>query len=433
MPSKPTHEELEEKIQKLEQATAGDTPKDYTGLHSEDWYKALFDQSLDSVFINDLDGKLIDANPASLRLTGYSKKELASISIHSLIGERQFQQARSGLIKTTKDGAGKNLHEFRVKRKNGSYVYVEAQSSFINRNGSPYAIISVSRDINERKQAETLLRKNKKLMEQLAEAAWECIAIHDHGILLYANNQYYKMFGYTPEELLGKEALSKTTSPESFKFIRQMIEEGKLDLYEATGLKKDGAQFPIEVRVKTMEFDNKDVRVAAIRDISERKKSEEKLRKYHDQLEELVERRTEALEDANTALRIMLKKEDEVKNELEEKIIFNVKQLIMPYFEVIKRLKLDGRTQSYLSVMEANLNDITSPFMRGMHNNYFNLTPSEIKIANMVKQGKATKDISEILNLSISTVETHRRNIRKKMGIKSKKINLRSHLLAFQK
>ena len=126
----------------------------------------------------------------------------------------------------------------------------------------------------------------------------------------------------------------------------------------------------------------------------------------------------------------MLKKREEDKTELEDNVLTNVKELIVPYFEKIKKTKLDDQQEAFLSIIESNLNEIISPFTREMSLKYLNLTPTEIKIANLIRHGSSTKKIAEIMNVSPRTVETHRKNIRRKIGLEGKRANLRSHLLS---
>ncbi len=138
------------------------------------------------------------------------------------------------------------------------------------------------------------------------------------------------------------------------------------------------------------------------------------------------------LEEVNTALRVLLKKRDEDKLELEENLLLNIKTLVRPCLEKLKNCTLNKRQASYLDVLESNLLEVISPFARKMSSKYLNLTASEIQVANLILEGKRTKEIASFLNLSDKTIEVHRKNIRKKLGLRSKKENLRTHLLALQ-
>ncbi|NQT56638.1 MAG: hypothetical protein HQ551_10455 [Desulfobacteraceae bacterium] len=168
----------------------------------------------------------------------------------------------------------------------------------------------------------------------------------------------------------------------------------------------------------------------------ERRRAEEALKKAHDELERRVEARTEelkvktiSLEELNSALKFLLKQRDEDKQKLEEKVLTNVQQLVLPNLDRVKKSALNDMQKSCLGVLESNLNAIISPFTYKLSSKYINLTPAEIRVADLVKQGKSTKDIAMFLNLSVKTIERHRENIRKKTGLKSRKINLRSYLL----
>ncbi|MCK4786649.1 MAG: helix-turn-helix transcriptional regulator [Desulfobacteraceae bacterium] len=146
--------------------------------------------------------------------------------------------------------------------------------------------------------------------------------------------------------------------------------------------------------------------------------------------EKELELKTRNLEEVNTALKVLLKRRDEDKIELEEKVLSNLKELIVPYLEKLKKSGLDTRQNAYLRILQSNLNDIISPFSRRLSSKYLNLTPAEIQVANLVKHGRSIKDIAKMLNVSTRTIEFHRRNIRKKLSIKNRKASLRSHLLS---
>lgn len=166
--------------------------------------------------------------------------------------------------------------------------------------------------------------------------------------------------------------------------------------------------------------------IESIRDITERRRMEEALRKR----EEELEHKSENLEEMNTALRVLLKHREEDKSELEERLLSNVKKLVVPYVEKLRKSRLTDEQASYVEIVDDHLQDILSPFLRNLGTRYLNLTPKEIQVASLIREGKTSKDIAEILGVSARAVDFHRDNIRIKLGIKNKKANLRSYLLS---
>lgn len=163
-------------------------------------------------------------------------------------------------------------------------------------------------------------------------------------------------------------------------------------------------------------------------DVTDQKKKEEVLAKQKAELEANKIK----LEEVNTALRTLLKMREEDQAKFEEQIIFSIKQLVRPYLEQAKKIANDQKVQTFLSIMESNLDDIISPFSGKTYSKILSLTPVEIQVANLVKQGKTTKEIAEVLNVSTKTIDRHRSNVRDKLRIKNKKANLRTHLLSSQ-
>jgi len=164
------------------------------------------------------------------------------------------------------------------------------------------------------------------------------------------------------------------------------------------------------------------------RDITLRKKAEEILKKRETELET----KTKSLEEMNTALRVLLKKRDEDRFEIEEKILANIKELVEPYL-IRLRKNCQGRNQiALIDIIESNIQDIASSFLNKLSGRFINLSPAEMQVASLVKHGKSSKEIAEFLNLSRKTIDSHRDSIRKKLGIKNKKANLRTHLATFK-
>ena len=165
---------------------------------------------------------------------------------------------------------------------------------------------------------------------------------------------------------------------------------------------------------------------------------EKKLRRSHAELEEKVHTRTlelqvkhRELSDVNTALRVLLEQQEKSKNEIEETVGTNLKENILPYLGLLKEEMRGRKGEMYTSIMETSIQNITSTFSKQLTSDWLNLTPREIQVANLVKQGLASKDIANLLKITLGTVEFYRLNLRKKLGIHKRKINLRSYLLSF--
>ncbi len=138
------------------------------------------------------------------------------------------------------------------------------------------------------------------------------------------------------------------------------------------------------------------------------------------------------LEETNAALRVLLKQRKEDRLQLEEKVIANVREFVLPFIERLKQTGLTDTQSTFTGIVETNLKDITAPFSPKLSPRYMTLTPNEINVVNLVKQGKRTREIADLLDRTYGTVGSRRCHIRKKIGIKGKKANLRTQLLSYQ-
>ncbi len=163
-------------------------------------------------------------------------------------------------------------------------------------------------------------------------------------------------------------------------------------------------------------------------EISERERMEQALREAHDALEHRVDERTRELSDTNIALRILLQQRDRDRLELEDKVLANINDRVMPYIGKLEKLATTGKEKAYLRLLEASLTEIVSPFSNYLTAKCSTLTPTETGVTNLIKQGRKTKEIAGLMNLSTSTIDFHRNNIRKKLGIQHNKTNLQSYL-----
>jgi len=138
---------------------------------TEERYKALFDRTLYCVFVHDLEGRFLDANACALKLLGYTKDDIPSLSLSSLLDEDQLHKALKAMEETKQTGSQSTPTEYKLKRKDGGFVWVETEAALIYREGKPFAIQGIARDITVNKQAEETLRETSRKIERLHDVA----------------------------------------------------------------------------------------------------------------------------------------------------------------------------------------------------------------------------------------------------------------------
>ena len=163
-------------------------------------------------------------------------------------------------------------------------------------------------------------------------------------------------------------------------------------------------------------------------EVAERKQAQAQLMEIKKNLESRVIDRTKRLEEVNTALKVLLHEHELTKKELESSMLANINELILPNLQKATKTQNNANRNQYLSLIESGLREITSTFSSELVQKYSNLTPTEIRVANLIRQGKKTKEIATCMNTATSTIDFHRANLRKKIGISDRSITLRSHL-----
>jgi DNA-binding NarL/FixJ family response regulator len=118
------------------------------------------------------------------------------------------------------------------------------------------------------------------------------------------------------------------------------------------------------------------------------------------------------------------------KSNVERYIQANFVELISPYLERLKKGRIDKNQKYYIDIIESTIKSILSPFVAQLTQGFVKLTPMEIQVADLIRSGKSNKEIAEILHVATRTVETHRYNLRTKLGIINDKVNLRSYLMS---
>ena len=163
-------------------------------------------------------------------------------------------------------------------------------------------------------------------------------------------------------------------------------------------------------------------------EIARRKRLESERHEYLERLEDRVAERTRELEEANTALRVLLSTAENTKREHNAQILRQIRTLVIPHLEKLARfVEPNGREAEYLSLVESNLSSLTTSLSSRMASEFEALTSTEAEVAQLIMRGKTTKEIAEILTRSVSTIDFHRNNIRGKLGLRRCQ-NLRAYL-----
>jgi len=303
-------------------------------------------------------------------------------------------------------------------------------------------ITELEKSVSRLKDTIRELRKNalkyRLLIEHISDVLWTADM---HLQFRYVTPSAARLLGYSASELLNT-SIDRILTPSSYqtaiRYLRIDRDDSSTDhrpyrrfvsrTLDLEVVHKNGSTIWTETKISFIRNRNRQpVHLLGItRDITKRKKAEDALV----QAERAVQEKSHYLEEANTALKVLLKHSEQESLEIQGNILTNVKHLIMPYIDMLKKPCSPAEKHAYINILETNLTNIVSPFFQTVTKDHYNLTPKEIQVANLVKDGKSTKDIATVMNLSVRAIEFHRENIRKKLGLKNSKMNLRSHLLS---
>ena len=423
-----------------------DRKKAETALReSEERYRSLFKNNHSVMLLIDPgSADIVDANPAAVSFYGWSIEALTGkkiTDINTLSDEQVFQEM--GKAKTEQ----RRVFYFQHLLANGEIRDVEVFSGLIKVHGREL-LYSIIHDISKRKRAEKSVRNSEekyhrlfKLMRLMADNMPDLIWAKDmDGRYMFVNQAMCdklimcdcpdRAIGMTNmviaekerdagyEHTFGEICVNSDAIVQERKVACRILEEGfvrneylVLDVHKAPFLDENREMIGT---------------VGCGRDVTNEKVVEKALKEREIELK----RKNLRLEELNSALKILLEKRDEDKKVLEEKVLMNIKNLIIPYIVKLKKTPLNDRQDVFVEIIQSNIDDILSPFAHKLSYKYLNFTPTELQVADLVKQGLRTKEIADLLNSSPETVSGHRKSMRKKLNLKDKKSNLRTHLLS---
>jgi len=260
-------------------------------LESQERYKALFDRSLNLIYVMDLDGRFIDANKAALNLLGYKREDIRSVNVNAIMDEDQLPLVLETIRGITETGIQTDLHEIRLRNKDGREIYVEAQGSIVMSKGKPVAIQVIARDITERKRADELLKKSESKYRLLADNIHDVIFVMDMNLTYsYLSPSVKLLRGYEPEEAM-KQTPAQTVTPSSLNLALSILSEVmELEKSEHRDInvsrtfqvemsRKNGTTVWTEVKASLIRDENQRAIgiMGVTRDITDRKQTEKEL------------------------------------------------------------------------------------------------------------------------------------------------------------
>jgi PAS domain S-box-containing protein len=434
---------------------------------SEEKFRNIFENAVMGIYQSTPEGRFLRVNPALAKMYGYESPEELIRSVTNIATDIYADpDRRKGFMDLARrDGVVRNF-ELQVRTRDGSIKYVSVNAHTVkDGNGKICYYEGIIQDITEKKFASDQLVAQRDLALKLAQidkleeglavilqtaintSGMECggvslknpetssfdlvfsMGLPDEfsekirHIMPGATNWSHMMAGKVLH-ICPSQELTPLAYEEGYKHISIVPilwhEEVIGTLVVASkGFKNIPNQARIGLEYLATEIGNIVARMQTRQRLDEeiaiRTETDKALKAEH-----------QSVQEANTALKVLLNHREEDRKELEKKVFANMQQLVMPHIEKLKKNSLDPVQQMSISFIESNLNEILSPFLHIMQG--FKFTPRQLEVVTLIKQGRTTKEIARILNMSKQAVDIQRFMIRKKLGLNKSKTNLQSYL-----
>lgn len=443
---------------------------------SEAKHRFLMEKMTDIVWTMDLDLRTTYVSPSITRMLGFTPEERMAQDPRDQLTPESFDYCTRLLAEELERDGREGVNPDRMinleaeyYHKDGRTLWFESVASGIrDADGRIIGLHGVSRDMSEHKKAEEQLQASEKKFSAAFHASPAPMVITDidRGKIIDVNEACVKWSGYTRDEAIGRDTIQLgfwSDAPARSAFVSRVIREKAAEFTDFRYRVKSGEVRDVIHSARLIEVEGMPCILSYILDITDQKRAGEELLRHRDHLEEMVKNRTSELTDAlerltqeietrrrtesalrfretelqnrrveleemNAALKVLLKQREGDKRSLETNIMSNMKTFILPYIQKLEDSSLGNDQMKYISLIKSQIEGITSAFTRTVSTEFIGLTPAEIQVASLIREGKNSKEIARIMNISLNTVHTYRFNIRTKAGLKNNKINLRSYL-----
>ncbi len=258
-------------------------------------FKDLFEYSLDLIYVHDFRGKFLDANEITLEKLGYNREEINNLSFNDLISKDQLTVAFKALTEIKDFGRQITPTEYKLKKKNGDFIYVETYGIPLKEDGKIFGIFGVARDITKQRLAEQKLKESEERSRYLFDGLPSPVFILDkRGKIFDCNSTTEKIFGYKKDELIGESYLKLHEISADYlpilKKRQEMLQKGETpEPLELQGYKKDGSRVWVNAQTSVVKIGKKTFYQTITQDNTERKIAEQKLKESEEKYRVVVE------------------------------------------------------------------------------------------------------------------------------------------------
>jgi PAS domain S-box-containing protein len=420
MENENTFDELKHKIHLLEAEIERLHKENKTLIESQSIQDIIFEKSLVGYYIFS-EGKFRIVNPVVVFHTGYLPEEIIGRNADFMVHPDDKITVKKNALAMRK-GSLFMPYEYRIMTKQGEIRWLLEVVAPIVFEGKP-CVLGCAMDITQQKMTEKKLTESENLYRTIFETTGTVtVIIEDDKTLSLINAEFEKLTGYRREDWEGKRTWVDLIDERDLSRLTEYHQSRRINP-DSTPRNYKFRLVDSQGNVKNMLSTNSLIpgtnkHVCSVMDITE----------LEEKGTELLDK-SRNLEDLNTALRVMLKQRAEDREELEQTLLSNIKELVMPNLEKLRKGGSEQSRQIYHDLITSNLEEMFSPFSRKLSTRFRCLTNTEVQVAHLIKDGKNSKEIADVMSVSSSAVDVYRYRIRKKLGINNQKVNLRSYLL----
>ena len=399
--------------------------------------KAIIENTNMPVFLKDSRCRYLFVNPEFERLLGLKNEQIQGKDDYAIFPEEIAELFR---LQDNEVLEKKCLVEFEetIFLGNEEHTFITSKFPLIGADGKLYALGGVCADITARKQAQNALQVAEEKYRNIFDySPLGILQIDQEGIITASNEKLAEILDTTVERVIGFDIL-QSIRDKQVKTATLSALSGQTAHYEGRYLSISGKQ-KIYLRGLFSPIFAADGSIHAaigiVEDITKQKQVEKELRRTHGELEQRVEERTEELKkktnrlnEINIALKVLLEQRQEDKQNLEKSIRQKIEKLIYPYLEKLQMTQSKSSRTALLRIIKEHLEEISAPLENEKLNKLSVLTPTQLQIADLIKHGHTTKEIADLLGVSPATIACHRQEIRKRLSLTNKRINLQTAL-----